>query len=110
MTNQEKMNPVAKRIQAILDDRDIKLKTLCDDHEIEYYSIRPWWDRPNSKAPVEKITPIARALNVPVTHLSVGAPICADPRQRLISLVHDLDDALLGEVERYLQFLDGRKP
>lgn len=69
------MNPVATRIQALLDARNEKMKPAADNAGVGYYSVYTWWQRENAKSNHNKVKQWAEYLNVPVEHLLYGDPI-----------------------------------
>ena len=69
------MNPVATRIQALLDARNEKMKPAADSAGVGYYSVYTWWQRENAKSNHNKVKQWAEYLKVPVEHLLYGDPI-----------------------------------
>lgn len=73
------MNDVAKRIQAVLDARNEKLKPIAEQIGAGYYSVYPWWQREHAKADPKKVLLFAEYFGVPVGHLLYGDPIDTPP-------------------------------
>jgi transcriptional regulator with XRE-family HTH domain len=105
------MNPVATRIQKLLDKRGEKLKTVSDACNVAYYSIYPWWKREHSKADYEKVKAFANYFGVPVGHLLYGDPLDKVPASadRLRERILSLPDSDQKEVESYIDYLHSKR-
>jgi transcriptional regulator with XRE-family HTH domain len=101
------MNPVAERIQSLLDERKEKLKPVADAIGVNYYSVYPWWQREASKADYEKVSAFADYFGVPVGHLAYGDPLGeqAPSSERLIARIETLESDDRIALEKYLDFL-----
>jgi transcriptional regulator with XRE-family HTH domain len=73
------MNPVAQRIQALLDSRNEKMKPTADKIGVGYYSVYPWWQRENAKTDPAKVKIWADYFGVTIEHLLYGDPINSPP-------------------------------
>lgn len=102
-----KMNDVAKRIQALLDERGEKLKPVCDRAGVKYYSVYPWWSRPNASADADNVRKLARYFGVPLGHLQFGDTINPNksPKEELKDKVDSLDTSEQDQVADFLDFL-----
>ena len=104
------MNPVAVRIQALLDQRGEKLKPVTVEANVSYYSVYPWWQREHAKADYEKVKALANYFEVPVAHLMYGDPIEEKPDtvDHLHERIQSLKDSDRKELENYLDFLTSK--
>jgi hypothetical protein len=105
------MNPVAARIQAILETRGEKMKPVADSIGAGYYSIYPWWQREHAKADYEKVKLFANYFGVPVGHLMYGDSIedVSGDAAPLLERIHSLKDDERKELESYVNFLISKR-
>ncbi len=101
------MNPVAQRIQTLLDSRDEKMKPAAEKAGVSYYSVYPWWQRENSTPDPEKVNLWAKYFGVPVGHLLYGDPLDADPNdyESLLERAKSLEGDERRSVETILKTL-----
>lgn len=105
------MNPVASRIQALLEERGEKLKPVADSIGAGYYSVYPWWKREHAKPDYEKVKLFAAHFDVPVGHLMYGDPIEGGPASPalLLSRIESLEADDRKDLEKYLDFLSSKR-
>lgn len=65
-------NPIAQRIQALLDERGESRADLCRKTGIKYHSINPLWVRPAAKISAENAAAVAKYLGVSVPYILRG--------------------------------------
>jgi transcriptional regulator with XRE-family HTH domain len=103
-------NPIAMRLQALLDAQGINLADVARDTGVPYHTVNNLWRRPSAKLSAENADKLAARLGTSSRYVLFGeAPATEDRRAKVLALYDDFDDARRQELEDYALFLASRK-
>lgn len=98
------MNPLAERIQALLDAKGMKRTDLARAAAVPYHQITPWFSRPNAKPNAAALDAVAKVLGVSSTYLLHGNDP-EDLRARVMVMFDQLSDTAQVDLQQYAEFL-----
>jgi transcriptional regulator with XRE-family HTH domain len=103
-------NPIAQRLQTLLDAQGIKLAEACRRADVNFHTINNLWRRPKGKLGADNADKLAHALGSTSRFILFGEyPAPEDRRSLVLAMYDEFDEEKRRQMEDYALFLASRR-
>jgi transcriptional regulator with XRE-family HTH domain len=103
-------NPIAHRIQTLLDANGIKLAEACRRADVNFHTINNLWRRPKARLEANNADRLANALGSTTRFILFGEhPAPEDRRATVLAMYDEFDEEKRRQMEDYALFLASRR-